>query len=234
MTTPTPPTYYNDFISGSPAVRGPTTRQPRVLDVYLQGPVGCGYIYTPSFYRDERLGITLNVMISAQTGIDITKTGNTGIMVSYKLVSTDGQQLNASTAVFNSPKTTLTADNTSGISLSVGGAIAIGIYFGSGVTADTAYTFYLVNKTGANDGELIWRMQYITKSGASSTGWHQYGVHQSNWPPISVSAGNSDNLGPPLAYSYGSTYDGSGKTGYSGGVSGAASSKPYKLNEIKT
>lgn len=227
MTTPTPPTYYNDFLSGG--VRGPTTRQPRFLDIYLAGPAGCGYIYTPSLYRDARMGITLNVMISAQTGTDMTKTGITGIMVSYKLVSNNEDQLNATNAVFNSPKTTLTADNTSGISLSVGGVIAIGVSFGTGVTNFTPFTFYLVNKTGANDGELIWRMQYIVNN--SLTGWFQYGVHQSNWPSF---AGNSDNLGPPLAYSYGATYDGSGKTGYSGGVSGSASTKPYKLNEIKT
>ena len=222
MTTPTPPTYYNDYEAGG--FRTPNTRQPRVLDIYLQGPRGCGYIYTPAFYRDARLGTTLSLMISAQTGIDISKTGSTGIMVAYKLVADDGTQLQAGTQLLNSSSIGLTTDNTRGISLAVGGAIAVGVSFGSGITNNTAYTFYIVNQTSGNSGELIWRMQYIVNP--ALTGWFQYGVNQNNWPPLANS--NTDGLSPTLAYSYGSA------TGYTGSVYGSASSRPYKLNEIKT
>lgn len=231
MTTPTPPIYYNDFLDAF-GFRAPNSRQPRFLDIYMSGPVGCGYIYTPSLYRDTRLGLGLTLMISAQTGIDITKTGNTGIMVAYKLVTNDGTQENVGTGLYSSPRKALTSDNTTGISLGIGSAMAIGVSFGSGVTIGTAYTFYIVNKTLANDGELIWRIQYVTRTGVGSTGWHQHGVHESDWPS---GFSNTDGLSPQLAYSYGATYDGSGKSGYSGATFGSVGNRNViKLDEIKT
>ena len=234
MTTPTPKTYYNDFLDAG-GFRKPDSRQPRFLDVYLSGPVGCGYIYTPSIYRDPRIGSGSGItfMISAATGIDITKTGNTGIMVAYKLVQNDGTQENTGTGLYDSPRKALTADNTTGITLGNGSAMALGVSFGSGVTVNTAYTFYIVNKTvGGNDGELIWRIQYITTSGVGSTGWHQYGVHQSDWP---ANISNTDGHSPELAFSYGAIYDGSGTTGYTGSIAGSVGTKSaIKLNEIKT
>jgi hypothetical protein len=239
MTTPLGKTYYFDFKNSPGAGQTPGSRCPRVLDIYMSGPRGCGYIYTPSLYRSQLNGTTLALMISAQTGIDITKTGSTGIMVAYKL-GPDGNQERVGNLLTGTNRILLTTDNTKGLTLSVGSAIAIGVSFGSGVTVDTAYTFYLVNLTGGNTGELIWRMQYIVNQ--SLTGWFQYGVHQSNWPSFSS---NSDNLGPPLLYSYGASISGEdGKTGYSGpyppngtgylNYPGSAQFRPYKINEIKT
>lgn len=236
MTTPAGTTYYNDYKNPTGAGQTPGSRCPRVLDIYMSGPVGCGYIYTPTLYRSQLNGTTLDLMISAQTGIDITKTGSTGIMVAYKL-GPDGTQDQVGSLLTGTSKIGLTADNSKGITLSVGSAIAIGVSFGSSVTVDTAYTFYLVNQTGGNSGELIWRIQYITRSGASSTGWFQYGPHLSNLP---ANSSVTDGLSPQIAYSYGATYDGSGKSGYSGSTAGylqypgSAQFRPYKLNEIKT
>ena len=80
-------------------------------------------------------------------------------------------------------------------------------------------------------------MTYLPFS--SFTGWYQYGPHQSNWPVLN----NSDGLGPPLAFSYGATYDGSGKTGYTGAsptdpnkgfysFPGSAQFRPYPVTPI--
>jgi len=239
MTTPTPPLYYNDF-ENALGLRGVTGRAPRRLDIYMSGPVGCGYIYTPTLNRDSAggHGSTLSLMISAQTGIDITKTGSTGIMVAYKL-GNDASQTNVIANFNSNPTVVLTTDNKQGITLSKGMSIAIGLSFGTGVTNNTAYTFYLVNTSeGGNSGELIWRMQYVVNS-AVSTGWHQYGVHQSTWPQFN---GNSDGLGPPLLYSYGASISGeNGKTGYTGSSAGgefslsfpgSAQFKPFKINAL--
>ena len=235
MTTPTPPLYYNDFLNAS-GLRGVTGRAPRRLDIFMSGPPGCGYIYTPTFNRDfgGGHGSTLSLMLSAQTGQDITKTGLTGVMVAYKL-GNDSSQTNVGSTFYSNPTTVLTTDNKQGITLSKGMSIAIGVSFGAGVTNNTAYTFYLVNTSqGGNSGELIWRMQYVVNSSAN-TGWHQYGVHQSTWPSFNS---NSDGLGPTLLYSYGASIDGSGNTGYSGPTAGyatfptSAQFKPFKLNAL--
>lgn len=237
MTTPTPPTYYNDYLDAS-SFRQPLGRCPRVLDIYFSGPAGCGYIYTPTLYRNTTTvnGGTLSIMISAQTGIDITKTGTTGIMVAYKL-ALSGNDFNAGSTFYNSTSIGLTADNSRGFTLGRGMALAVGVSFGTGVTNNTAYTFYIVNQTaGGNSGELVWRMQYVTNS--SATGWYQHGPHESNWP---VNFSNSDNLSPQIAYSYGATYDGSGKSGYSGahptlvplGSNNFPGSAQYKARKIE-
>lgn len=238
MTTPTPPKYYNDFLNAS-GLRGVTGRAPRRLDIFMSGPPGCGYIYTPTFNRDfgGGHGSTLSLMISAQTGQDITKTGLTGVMVAYKL-GNDSSQTSVGSTFYSNTTTVLTTDNKQGITLSKGMSIAIGVSFGAGVTNNTAYTFYLVNTSaGGNSGELIWRMQYVVNN--SITGWHQYGVHQSTWPAFNS---NSDNLGPPLIYSYGASISGeNGKTGYTGSsptgdfslsFPGSAQFKPFKLNQL--
>jgi hypothetical protein len=239
MTTPTPPTYYNDYLDSN-GVRQPLGRCPRVLDIYFSGPPGCGYIYTPTLYRNSTIvdGATLSLMISAETeyGMDITKTGPTGIMVAYKL-ALNGNDFNVGSTFYNTPSIGLTQDNTKGITLGRGMAIAVGVSFGSNVQSNLAYKFYIVNQTAGNSGELIWRMTYITNT--AFTGWYQHGPHQSNWPTTN----NSDNLGPPLAFSYGATYDGSGKTGYSGAhpstsslgkdnYPGSAQFIPFKITPI--
>ena len=83
MTTPAGSSYYYD-IKAAGAGQAPGSRCPRVLDIFMSGPRNRGFIYTPTLYRSPLNGTTLDLMISAQTGIDITKTGSTGIMVSYK------------------------------------------------------------------------------------------------------------------------------------------------------
>jgi hypothetical protein len=238
MTTPSGKTYYFDYKNSPGAGQTPGSRCPRVLDLYMSGPRGCGYIYTPTLYRSQLNGTTLALMISAQTGIDITKTDSTAIAVAYKM-GVDGTQERVGNLLTDTNKVNLTVDNTKGLTLSVGSAIAIGVSFGSGVTVDTAYTFYLVNLTGGNTGELIWRMQYIVNQ--SLTGWFQYGVHQSTWP---TGFTFNDGLSPDYRFSYGATFDGSGKSGYSGpypptgtgylNYPGSAQFRPYKINEIKT
>jgi len=235
MTTPAGTSYYLDYIAPFPgAGQTPGSRCPRVLDIYMSGPRGCGYIYTPTLYRSQVNGVTLGLMISAQTGIDITKTGITGIMVAYKM-GVDGTQERVGNLLTGTNRILLTTDNTKGLTLSVGSAIAIGVSFGPSVTAGTAYTFYLVNQTAGNSGELIWRMQYITND--SLTGWFQYGVHQSTWP---TGFNLNDGLSPDYAFSYGSTFDGSGKSGYTGASAanlnfpGSAQSRPYRINPIST
>ena len=234
MTTPAGSSYYYD-IKAAGAGQAPGSRCPRVLDIFMSGPRNKGFIYTPTLYRSPLNGTTLDLMISAQTGIDITKTGSTGIMVSYKK-GIDGTQERVGNLLNGTNRTLLTTDNTKGITLSVGSAIAIGVSFGSGVTLNTAYTFYLVNQTPGNSGELIWRMQYIVND--ALTGWFQYGVHQSTWPSFNS---NSDNLGPTLLYSYGASIDGSGKSGYTGASAanilvfpGSAQFKPYPITPIST
>jgi len=236
MTTPTPPLYYNDYLDAL-GFRQPLGRCPRVLDIYFSGPPGCGYIYTPTLYRNQTIvfGGTLSIMLSAQTGTDITKTGTTGIMVAYKL-GLNGADDHVGPTFYNIPSIGLTADNSRGFTLGRGMAIAVGVSFGTGVTNNTAYTFYIVNQTaGGNSGELIWRMQYYTNN--ALTGWYQYGPHQTNWPVIS----NTDGLSPQIAYSYGATYDGSGRTGYTGApptgtnsenFPGSAQFRPFKVTPI--
>lgn len=238
MTTPTPPLYYNDFQNDS-GLRGVTGRAPRRLDIFMSGPGGCGYIYTPTFNRDFAggHGSTLSLMISAQTNTNITTTGSNAITVAYKL-GNDFSQTNVGSTFYNNLTTVLNTDNKQGITLSKGMSIAIGVSFGAGVTNNTAYTFYIVNTSeGGNSGELIWRMQYVVNN--SITGWHQYGVHESTWP---LGNSNSDNLGPPLIFSYGATASGDyGKTGYTGSspsgpfstsFPGSAQFKPFKLNAL--
>jgi hypothetical protein len=234
MTTPAGTTYYNDYTNPSGAGQTPGSRCPRVLDIYMSGPPGLGYIYTPTLYRSQLNGTTLDLMISAQTGIDITKTGSTGIMVAYKL-GVDGTQDQVGNLLTGTNKTILTVDDTKGITLSVGSAIAIGLSFGTGVTNNTAYTFYLVNQTGGNTGELIWRMQYIVNN--TLPAWFQYGVHQSTWP---TGYTFSDGFSPEYAFSYGSTFDGIGKSGYTGApvnnlnFPGSAQFTSYRIKPIST
>jgi hypothetical protein len=239
MTTPTPPTYYNDYVD-STGVRQPLGRCPRVLDIYFSGPNGCGYIFTPPLYRNSTAvnGGTLSLMICAETGMDITKSGPTGIQVAYKL-ALNGSDFNVGSTFYNTPSIGLTQDNTKGITLGRGMAIAIGVCFGNQVLLNVAHKFYIVNQTPGNSGELIWRMTYVTDS-ASGNAWYQHGPHASNMGTNN----NSDGLGPPLLYSYGASISGeNGKTGYTGShpsvpllgsanYPGSAQFTPYKVKPI--
>ena len=238
MTTPTPIPYYNDF--ETPEGRSPGSRCPRVLDLYMSGPAGQGYIYTPTLYRSESNGTTLSLMISVQDGTNmITNSGLTGIQVAYKM-GVDGTQFQVGDILNSINKTILTTDDTKGLTLSVGSAIAIGASFGSAV-APGAYTLYLVNQTAGNSGELIWRIQYVVNDG--KTGWFQHGVHQDNWP-VGYDVEKDLFLSPEIAFSYGARFDGSGRTGYTASnrlgplasetFPGSARFGPYKITPIST
>ena len=135
MTPPTPPLYYNDYLDDL-GFRQPLGRCPRVLDIYFSGPPGFGYIYTPTLYRNITIvdGATLSIMLSTQTGTDITKTGTTGIMVAYKL-ALNGDDFNVGSTFYNTTSIGLTGDNRQGITLGRGMALAVGVCFGSAVAS---------------------------------------------------------------------------------------------------
>ena len=229
MTTPTPRPYYNDF--ETPEGRSAGSRCPRVLDLYMSGPAGQGYIYTPTLYRSELNGTTLSLMISVQDGINmITNSGLTGVQVAYKM-GVDGTQFQVGDILNSINKTILTTDDTKGLTLSVGSAIAIGVSFGSAV-APGPYTLYLVNQTAGNSGELIWRIQYVVNN--TPKDWVQHGVHQNDWP-VGYDTEKDKELSPIIAYSYGAIFDGSGKTGYTGATFGSVGSNgPISITPIST